>query len=117
MSDNLNFTWHWSPFTMIGLLLLCFIYSISLRVAGRNSNHPPLEKRRIAAFVSAIALIALMLLTPIDMIARTQLLTAHMLQVVVLVTLCVPLLLYACPPWLVQPLIGNRVTRHIMRFL
>jgi putative membrane protein len=117
MSDNLNFTWHWSPFTVIGLLLLCFIYIIGLRVAGRKSNHPPLEKRRIAAFVSAIALIALMLLTPFDIIARTQLLTAHMLQVVVLVTLCSPLLLYACPPWLVQPVIDNRVTQHIVRFL
>ena len=117
MSDNLNFTWHWSPFTMIGLLLLCFIYSIGLRVAGRNRNHPPLEARRIAAFIAANVLIALMLLTPIDMIARTQLLTAHMLQVVVLVTLCAPLLLYACPPWMVQPLIDNRMTRHVVRFL
>ena len=117
MSDNLNFTWHWSPFTMIGLLLLCLIYIIGLRVAGRNSTHPPLEKRRIAAFISAIVLITLMLLTPIDMIARTQLFTAHMLQVVVLVTLCSPLLLYSCPPWLVQPVVDNRVTRHILRFL
>ena len=94
-----------------------YFYIIGLKVAGRNKNHPPLETRRIAAFISAIALISLMLLTPIDMIARTQLFTAHMLQVVVLVTLCSPLLLYSCPPWLVQPVIENRVTRHIVRFL
>jgi len=117
MSDNLNFTWHWSPFTLIALLLLCIFYIIGLKVAGRNRNHPPLEKRRIVAFISAIALIALMLLTPIDMIARTQLFMAHMLQVVVLVTLCSPLLLYSCPPWLVQPLVENRMTRPIVRFL
>ena len=117
MSDNLNFTWHWSPFTLIALLLLCLLYIGGLRIAGRKNTYPPLEKRRIAAFISAIALIALMLLTPIDMIARTQLFMAHMLQVVVLVTLCSPLLLYSCPPWLVQPLIDNRVTRPIVRFL
>ncbi|HVB21468.1 MAG TPA: cytochrome c oxidase assembly protein [Ktedonobacteraceae bacterium] len=115
MSDNLNFTWHWSPFTMLGLLLLCILYTIGLRVAGRNKTHPPLETRRLVAFISAIALIALMLLTPIDMIARTQLFVAHMLQVVVLVTLCSPLLLYACPPWLVQPVIDSRVMRPIVR--
>ncbi|MEO8970043.1 MAG: cytochrome c oxidase assembly protein [Ktedonobacteraceae bacterium] len=117
MSDNLNFTWHWSPLTLIGLLLLCAFYTIGLRIAGRHSTHPPLEKRRIAAFISAITLITLMLLTPIDMIARTQLFTAHMVQVVVLVTLCSPLLLYSCPPWLIQPVIDNRVTRHVVRFL
>ncbi len=117
MSDNLNFTWHWSPFTLIGLILLCLLYFVGLKMAGRNSTHPPLEKRRIAAFIAAIVLIALMLLTPVDMIARTQLFTAHMLQVVVLVTLCSPLLLYSCPPWLVQPLIDNHMTRPIVRFL
>jgi len=100
---------------MLGLLLLCILYTIGLRVAGRNKTHPPLETRRLVAFISAIALIALMLLTPIDMIARTQLFVAHMLQVVVLVTLCSPLLLYACPPWLVQPVIDSRVMRPIVR--
>lgn len=117
MSDNLNFTWHWSPLTLIGLLLLCALYTTGLRVAGRHNAHLPLEKRRLAAFISAIALIALMLLTPIDMIARTQLFVAHMVQVVILVTLCSPLLLYSCPSWLIQPVIDNRVTRHIVRFL
>lgn len=117
MSDNLNFTWHWSPLTLIGLLLLCILYTGGLRLMGRKNAHPPLEKRRLVAFISAITLIALMLLTPIDMIARTQLFVAHMLQVVVLVTLCSPLLLYSCPPWLVQPVIDSRMTRHIVCFL
>ncbi len=117
MSDTLNFTWHWSPLTLVGLLLLCLLYTIGLRIVGRRNTHPPLERRRVIAFISAIVLIALMLLTPIDMIARTQLFMVHMLQVVVLVTLCSPLLLYSCPPWLVQPIIESHVTRPIVRFL
>lgn len=117
MSDTLNFTWHWSPFTLTGLLLLCVLYYVGLRISGRKQEHPPLERRRLLAFIAAIVLIALMLLTPIDMIARTQLFMVHMLQVVVLVTLCSPLLLYSCPAWLVQPVIDNRMTRPIVRFL
>ncbi len=116
MSNNLDFTWHWSPFTLLALIVLCVVYFVVVGVVGPRRQQP-IERRRVAAFIAAIVLIALMLLTPIDIIARTQLLLAHMVQVVVLVTFCSPLLLYACPPWLARLAVDNRVTRPVIRLL
>lgn len=69
------------------------------------------------AFIAAILLIAIILLTPLDTIARTQLFAAHMVQAVALTTLCAPLLLAACPDWLLQPLIDRPMIRRILQAL
>ncbi len=69
------------------------------------------------AFIVAILLIAVVLLTPFDTIARTQLFAAHMIQAVVLTTLCAPLLLAACPDWLLQPLVDQPIIRRVLQVL
>lgn len=118
MFDGLNLTWHWSPITLIGLVALCLLYGAGLRRARRaNPQRTPLRKRQAAAFVLAVLLMALVLLTPIDTIARTQLFSFHMAQIVILTTLCSPLLLYACPGWLLQPVLDHPGSRLIARVL
>ncbi|HYL42699.1 MAG TPA: cytochrome c oxidase assembly protein [Ktedonobacteraceae bacterium] len=102
---------------MVSLLLLCLLYAVAVLLARRYKPEETLPSYRILAFVSAIILIALVLLTPLDTIARTQLFAAHMIQAVTLTTLCAPLLLAACPDWLLQPLIDQPVGRQIFRFL
>jgi cytochrome c oxidase assembly factor CtaG len=57
--------------------------------------------------------IALLLLTPIDTIARTQLFSFHMFQAVALITVSAPLLLYAFPAWLIEPIFVNPFTRPV----
>ncbi|HEY6542953.1 MAG TPA: cytochrome c oxidase assembly protein [Ktedonobacteraceae bacterium] len=118
MFYGLNLTWHWSPITLACLIAACLLYIFAIRRARRdNPEEKPLQTRRVVAFFVAIAIIALLLLTPIDMIARTQLFLAHMTQSVTLITVCAPLLLYACPAWLVQPLFTNPFARPIARAL
>ncbi|GAC1568694.1 MAG: cytochrome c oxidase assembly protein [Ktedonobacteraceae bacterium] len=118
MFYGLNFAWHWSPITLAGLAILCLLYFFGLTRARReNPQHKPLPARRVVAFILAIVVIALLLLTPIDSIARTQLFAAHMFQVVALITVCAPLLLYAFPAWLIQPLFAHPLVRPIARFL
>ena len=118
MFDGLNLSWHWSPFTLLFLIVLCLLYGFGIRVIGRrNGEHPPIKVRHIVAFVGAILSIALVLLTPLDTIARTQLFAAHMAQAVILITVSAPLLLFACPAWLLQPVVNLPVVRTIVRVL
>ncbi|HLX56412.1 MAG TPA: cytochrome c oxidase assembly protein [Ktedonobacteraceae bacterium] len=118
MFYGLKFAWHLSPITAIGLVILCLLYIFGIRRARQdNSQEKPLPLRRVISFIAAVVVIALLLLTPIDNIARTQLFFAHMFQAVILITLCAPLLVYACPAWLIQPLFANPFVRPIARIL
>ena len=118
MFYGLNFAWHWSPITLSGLIVVCLLYIFAIRSVRRyNPEDKPLPARRVVSFIVAVSAIALLLLTPIDTIARTQLFSVHMFQAVMLITLCAPLLLYACPAWLVQPLLANPLVRPIASFL
>jgi cytochrome c oxidase assembly factor CtaG len=118
MFYGLNFAWHWSPITLAGLIVACLLYIFAIRSVRRyKPEEKPLPARRVVSFIVAVSAIALLLLTPIDTIARTQLFSVHMFQAVMLITLCAPLLLYACPAWLVQPLFANRLVRPVASFL
>lgn len=118
MFYGLNFAWHWSPITLAGLIIACLLYFLGIRWARRyNLQEKPLPARRVVCFIVAVAVIALLLLTPIDSIARTQLFSVHMFQAMTLVTLCAPLLLYACPAWLARQLFAHPFVRPIARVL
>jgi putative membrane protein len=118
MFYGLNFAWHWSPITLAGLIVACLLYIFAIRSVRRyKPEEKPLPARRVVSFIVAVSAIALLLLTPIDTIARTQLFSVHMFQAVMLITLCAPLLLYACPAWLVQPLLANPLVRPVARIL
>ncbi len=118
MFYGLNFAWHWSPFTLAGLVILCLLYIFGIwRVRRDKPEEKPLQTRRVVSFIVAVVVIAILLLTPIDTVARTQLFSLHMFQAVALITLCAPLLLYAFPAWLVQPFFANSFTRPIARVL
>lgn len=118
MFYGLNFAWHWSPFTLAGLVVLCLLYIFGILWVRRDKpEEKPLQTRRLVSFCVAVAVIALLLLTPMDMVARTQLFSLHMFQAVTLITVCAPLLLYAFPAWLVQPFFANPFTRPIARVL
>jgi len=115
---GLDFSWHWSPIALMGLVILCLLYGFGIRQSRKsNSGDKPLKKRTIIAFIFAVVLMALVFLTPIDTIARTQLFSAHMIQAVTLTTFCAPLLLFACPAWLIQPLLDQPLVRSIVRVL
>lgn len=117
MFFGLNLTWHWSPITLACLISACLLYIFALWWVRRDKpEEKPLQARRVVSFFTAVAIIALLLLTPIDIIARTQLFSMHMFQAVTLVTVCAPLLLYALPVWLVESLFANRVVRPVARF-
>jgi putative membrane protein len=115
MLDGLSFVWAWHPGTLALLLILSLLYMLGVRrVRVHYPQDTSLRVSHIAAFFLAILLAAIMLLTPVDIIGRTQLFSVHMAQIVLLTTFCTPLLLYGCPEVLLRPLTLLPVVREIL---
>lgn len=118
MWNGLNVPWLSNAILFIGLIMLCLLYGFGIRrVLKSGKQDAPLKKRCIVSFVAAIALMAVVFLTPLDTIARTQLFSAHMVQAVILTTFCAPLLLFASPAWLLRPLLDRPFVRHVAQAL
>jgi cytochrome c oxidase assembly factor CtaG len=116
--DGIQFIWHWSPFSLAALALLCLGYGLTLWLMHqRDPQERPIKRRYIAWFISAVLIIALFFFTPIDMIGRTQLFLAHMFQAVFLVTFAAPCLLYSIPDWLIGALVEHMIPRAILKQL
>ncbi len=111
-----SLSWSWHPGTIIILLLMSLLYVLGLRrVRLRSSEDTSIKAIHISAFFLAILIAASMLLTPIDTIGRTQLFSIHMMQAVVLTTVCTPLILFGSPAILLRPLIELPLLRVIVR--
>ncbi len=118
MWNGLDLSWPWNPVPLIGLILLCLFYGFGVnRVQKKEKHETSFKKSRIVAFVAAVLLAAIVFLTPLYTIARTQLFFAHMVQAVTLTTFCAPLLLLAVPAWLLEPLLVRTNVRFIARAL
>jgi len=120
MVTGLSLVWPFNPGVLLFLLLLVTLYLFGLRRLRQHPVHEQVEgveRRHIVAFFTAIGIMALVLLTPIDTIARTQLFSVHMAQLVLLTTLCAPLILFASPAALLRPLVQLVGVRSIVRVL
>ncbi|HEY1350327.1 MAG TPA: cytochrome c oxidase assembly protein [Ktedonobacteraceae bacterium] len=116
--DGVQLTWPWSPFSLTALLLFSLACGLAIRLMHiRRPQERPVQKRQIAWFAGGVLLIALSLLTPLDAVARTQLFLAHMFQVVLLTTFAAPCVLFACPGWLLQPVLAWPGSRAIIKLL
>lgn len=115
MFGSLASAWPWNPGAVVVLLLLVVLYLLGLRRV--YARHQTLSVYRIIAFSAGIIIAALVLLTPVDTVGRTQLFSVHMAQVVILITLCSPLLLFGCPAVVLHPLVELPVLRSILRWL
>jgi len=116
MFDGLSLTWPWNPGAIVFLLILSVLYVVGVwRV--RQSREASVSMARILLFGAGIVIAALVLLTPIDVIGRTQLFSVHMAQAVILTTVCTPLLLAGCPAQVLQPLAELPVVSGIVRVL
>src|ERR1019366_600037 len=115
MLDGLLLTWAWHPGTLALLLILSLLYVLAVRrVRTRSSQDTSLRALHSVAFFVALLIAAFVLLTPMDAIGRTQLFSVHMAQIVILSTVCAPLLLYGCPAVVLQPLTEIPGIREIL---
>lgn len=128
MFYGLSLQWPFNPGVFLFLLALSLLYFAGILATRRRmqrlrttqsarGRRMPLRTRHIVSFYVAIALAALVTLTPFDTIARSQLFIFHIAQLVLLTTLCTPLILFACPEAFLQPFIEVPIVRPIVRTL
>lgn len=120
MFYGLSLAWSWSPGVIVFLLALVLLYLSGVRRArtlATDSDDGPLTLLHILSFFFGILIAALLLLSPINTIARTQLFVVHMAQAVLLTTLAAPLVLFGCPALLLRPFVQLPVIRTVVRFL
>lgn len=102
----------------VGLVLLSGAYAAGvgpLRVALGGDRRFPAG--RAAAFFGGVFVILLALQSPLHALSEVYLLSAHMVQHMLLVLVAVPLLLLGSPAWLLRPLLRPAPVARVWRVL
>jgi putative membrane protein len=90
-------TWEWRPAVSGVLLLLGTLYGVGWRRLRSRSQQPKLAtKRRLAAYMSGLAILTISLISPIDRLG-SQLFFMHMIQHMLMIMVAAPLM------WLGEP--------------
>jgi putative membrane protein len=101
--------WHLHADAIIPLILIEGIYLFALaRLHDKDPQARPVSENRVLLFTLGILVIYLAVGTPLDDVADHYLLSAHMLQHLVLSMIAPPLLLLGLPAWLLRPLLLRR---------
>src|SRR5260370_28602817 len=85
--NGLNLSWPSNPGALIVIIVLCLLFGLAILQAWRSSERDkPLNIWRGVGFVVAIGAMTLVLLTPVDTIARPQLFLIYLVLAVVFTT-------------------------------
>ena len=113
--------WHWDPTVLLGLGAAAFGYALlAWRLRRRTGRF---DRRAAVAWGLGLLVVFVALESPLDAIAEGSLLSAHMLQHGLLMSVAPPLLLLGLYPRLVvpftrpvlKPLLRNRRAHAVMR--
>lgn len=115
MLNGLSTAWSWNPISLLLILGVCLLYFMGQRDLKRRDPTSKLpERRQLIWFSLAIFCLVVVMLTPIDTIARTQMFLVHMAQLVLISTLAVPFLLLGSPHEIVTPLLEKPGLKQII---
>jgi cytochrome c oxidase assembly factor CtaG len=92
---ELQADWEWA----LALVIVAVDYAVVVRADGRRGR--PTSPLRIASFTAGLVLIGIALLSPLEHIALTSLLSVHLLQNVILADWAPPLLVLGLSPAMV----------------
>ncbi|MBL9207807.1 MAG: cytochrome c oxidase assembly protein [Opitutaceae bacterium] len=111
--------WHNEPYLIGGLILLGWIYALATgpfrtRIASTST---PFPRARAWAFYSALLIFYLAVGSPLDQAGERFLLSAHMIQHLLLIYPAAVLFLVGLPAWLVAPVTDQPSLRRILRIL
>jgi putative membrane protein len=118
-------TWETPPAVLVAALLAVLLFvQAFVRLRRRRPDHAPWS--RAVLFTAGLALLVLPVLSPLDAIGDDYLLSAHMLQHVLIgdaaIALLVvavrgPLVFFLLPPPVLRPLAAFRPLRAVLSFL
>lgn len=113
--------WSWNIPALCILFVLTALYLVGIlrlrHMHISDAQASPVKARHIIFFVLALACSIGAFFSPIDTIARTQLFSVHMAQVVIVITLCSPLFMAACPEEMLRALFALPPMRALARLL
>lgn len=111
-------SWEVHPSILIGCVLFAGVYLAGVGPLRRRHHWADEAPRwRIVAFLSGIAVLFLALTGPLHTLSDNYLLSAHMVQHMLLMLVMPALLLIGLPAWLVRPLIRPRFMMRTARLL
>jgi putative membrane protein len=93
-------SWYPDPVVILGVSAATWLY---LRAIGpqrhRFEGSAPVERARVVSYFLGLAAIVVALLSPLEPLADDYLLSAHMIQHLLLTIVAPPLMLYGIPVW------------------
>lgn len=119
-------SWAWGELhleTVFGLVLLAVLYLLGVGpLRRRYSWADGVSPWRVAAFLAALGIIFVTVNGPLHDLSERSLVSAHMVQHLLLTLVIPPLLLSGTPGWLVRPAlaipgvarVGRRLTRPVL---
>lgn len=110
--------WHNEPYLVGGLILLGWLYAVASGPLRHRLGGPErFPARHAICFYSALLCFYLAVGSPLDQIAERFLLSAHMIQHVLLLYPAAALFLLGLPGWMLHPLENRPALRPLLRLL
>lgn len=112
------YVWSWDPTILIGLALQAFAYLACIGpLRGWFPGSAPVPRWQAQMFLLGVLVLFIALVSPLSALGDNYLLTAHMIQHLLVTLLAPPLLLLGTPRWLLRPLVATRVGLLVGRAL
>ena len=120
------YSWNWEPSVLIGLALQAGVYLACVGpLRSRFPGSAPVPQGRIQTFLLGTLVLFIALVSPLDTLGDGYLLSAHMVQHLLMTLIAPPLLLLGTPRWLFRPLLrlpfglplGRAITNPLVAFL
>ena len=110
--------WHNEPYLVGGLIVLGWLYALCTGpLRPRFAANAPFPTSHAVKFYSALVIFYLAVGSPLDQIGERFLLTAHMVQHMLLMYPAAVLFLLGLPEWLVAPLTRTPLLCSVLRRL
>jgi putative membrane protein len=118
-ADVSIWSWTFNPVVIFSVYIASFFYyrAVGPRRERWFPGSPPVETWRIACFAIAMLSVVIALLSPLEKLSDDYLLTAHMVQHLLLTIVIPPLMLVGIPPWMYQLLRRDEKVWQVWRFL
>src|SRR5689334_16710441 len=120
------FAWNWDPLILIGIALQVGIYLACVGpLRARFPGAEPVPPARVQTFLLGSLVLFIALCSPIETLGDGYLLSAHMIQHLLITLVAPPLWLIGTPRWLFRPLlrlplalpVGRVITSALFAFL
>ena len=120
------YAWSWDPLILIGIALQAGVYLACVGpLRARFPGAEPVSRARVQTFLLGTLVLLIALCSPIETLGDGYLLSAHMIQHLLITLVAPPLWLIGTPRWLFRPLlrlplalpVGRLITSPLFAFL